>query len=77
MNISTATLSFPSTFSSAHAGIQRGLSRVATAAQSIAEGDIDPQNSVDLIEGQRMMEMNIKVLQTADEMLGTLLNAKA
>ena len=67
----------PTAFGAARDGMQRGLSQVARAAQSIAKGEINPQNATDLIEGQRTMEANAKVLQTSQEMVGTLLNTRA
>ena len=57
--------------------MQRGLSQVARAAQSIARGEINPQNATDLIEGQRTMEASAQILQTSNEKLGTLLNVTA
>ena len=71
--ISTSSLSRPA-MGAARAGLQQGLSQVARAAQSIAKGENNPRNATDLIEGQRTMEVNARVLQKADEKLGTLLN---
>lgn len=73
---STSTISRPA-LGAARAGLQQGLSQVARAAQSIAKGEYNPRNATDLIEGQRTMEVNARVLQRSDEKLGTLLNVSA
>ena len=57
--------------------MRRGLARFSTAAEAVAQGNLDPGNVVSQIEGQRTYEMNAAVLKTADEMLGTLLDTKA
>lgn len=74
---SISSISATASFSAAQAGVQRGQALVAQAAQSIAQGEVDPQNMINLIEGQRTVEANLKVLQTEDEILGTILNVKA
>jgi len=57
--------------------MRRGFARFSTAAEAVAQGNLDPGNVVGQIEGQRTYEMNAAVLRTADEMLGTLLDTKA
>ena len=71
------SINLPPSFSSAKDGMQRGLNLVARASQSIAQEGMGPQNAADLIEGQRTVEMNAKAMQTADEVLGTILNVRA
>ena len=56
--------------------MRRGLSLFSSAAEAIAQGNMDPANVVG-IQGQRTYEMNAKVVRTSDEMLGTLLRIKA
>lgn len=77
MTTSAITINPPTAFGEARDGMQRGLSQVARAAQSIAKGEINPQNVSDLIEGQRTMESSARVLQTSNEMIGTLLDVTA
>lgn len=74
---SVASISANSSFTAAISGVQRGQALVAQAAQSISEGEIDPQNMINLIEGQRTVEANLAVMRTEDEILGTILNTKA
>lgn len=74
---SITSISATSSFSAAQSGVQRGQALVAQAAQSLSQGEIDPQNIINLIEGQRTVEANLKVMQTEDEILGTILNVKA
>lgn len=74
-SVNSSTLPDPVT--SAQAGMRRGLSVFSTAAEAIAQGNLDPSNFVGMIEGQRTYEMNAKVVQSSDEMLGSLLDIKA
>lgn len=69
--------SSPDTFAVAQAGMQRGLAQFNHAADLIAGGGIDPGNVVEMMQGQRLYELNAKLLRTGDEMLGTLLNVMA
>ncbi len=69
--------SSPDAFAIAQEGMRRGLARFSQAAADVVQNDATPENMVGLIEGQRVYEMNAKVLRTADEMLGTLLNVFA
>jgi len=57
--------------------MRRGLARFNEGSQTVAQGNLDPGGVVGMIEGQRTYEMNAKVLRTADEMLGTLLDTIA
>ena len=61
-------------YGAARAEMERGISQVARAAQSIAKGEINPRNATDLAEGQRTMEANAQILQNSNEKIGTLLN---
>ena len=74
---SVSSSSLPSPIASAQEGMRRGFARFSTAAEAVAQGNLDPGNVVGQIEGQRTYEMNAAVLKTADEMLGTLLDTKA
>jgi flagellar hook protein FlgE len=68
--------SLPDPIVSAQAGMRRGLALYSTAAEALAQGNLDPGNVIGLIEGQRTYEMNAQVVRTSDEMLGTLLDVK-
>ncbi|MBU2711974.1 flagellar basal body rod C-terminal domain-containing protein [Zooshikella harenae] len=65
-------------------GMNRGRSTVAEAAQDIASGTAVSEGSgdlatsiVELKEGQHLFEASAKVVNVADEMLGTLLDITA
>lgn len=75
-NFATSPRLSPS-YGAARAEMERGISQVARAAQSIARGEINPRNATDLIEGQRTMAANAQILQATDEKVGTLLNVAA
>jgi hypothetical protein len=77
MTTPSISASPPTSIGAARDGMQRGLSQVARAAQSIAKGEINSQNSTDLIEGQRTMESSARVLQSSNEKIGTLLDVTA
>jgi len=74
-SVSAQTL--PDSFAVAQEGMRRGLARFNEGSQAVAQGNLDPGGVVGMIEGQRTYEMNAKVLRTADEMLGTLLDTIA
>lgn len=74
---SVSSISSTSIFNHAQAGVQKGQAQVAQAASAIANGDLDPQNLVDLIQGQHTVSANLAVLKTEDEILGTILDTKA
>ncbi len=67
----------PDTFATAQEGMRRSLAQVESSASALAQGDLDPGNIVDLLQGQRLYEINAKILRTGDQMLGTLLSVFA
>ena len=73
---SIAPISIQSSFGAAQEGVQRGLDLAARATSSLSQGEVDPQNIIMLIQGQRTVEASLAVLRTSDEMSGTLLNVK-
>jgi flagellar hook protein FlgE len=73
--VSTRNLS--DTFATAQEGMRRSLAQVGRSAEALSQGDLDPGNIVGLLQGQRLYEVNAKVLRTGDQMLGTLLNVFA
>ena len=68
--------SLPDPIASAQAGMRRGQALYSTAADAIAQGNLDPANVAGMIQGQRTYEMNAQVVRTSDELLGTLLSVK-
>lgn len=64
-------------FETAASGINRAVSKANAAGAQLANGEIDPQPVVDLMEAKASVKANAMVMRTADEMLGSLLDAKA
>jgi len=68
---------------SAVTGIQRGLQQATNAASNIATANRDislpdlAENIVDLKLGQKQVEASAKVLQTDDQLRGSLLDILA
>ncbi len=70
-------------------GVSASLERVATPGPQVLDGDRQAAALVELsnvelaeevvgmMEGQRGFELNLKTIQTADEMLGALLDLKS
>ncbi len=74
-----------SALQSARSGIQRGLSGLAADAQAIAHANVDSDNQVkDLSDAMAsslvdriQVQVAARVMRTADQMIGTLLDVKA
>ncbi len=64
-------------FAAPREGMQRALRSFADAGESILRGEPDPGDMVSLLTAERLVEANAKVIHTADEMIGTLLDRKA
>lgn len=64
-------------FDIAAGGVRRSVDQANRAGTEIANGALDPEPFVQLIEAQAGVKANMVVLRTADEMLGTLLDRKA
>jgi hypothetical protein len=64
-------------FDLATTGARRAMNQATQAGQRLADGDIDPEPMVQLMEAKVGLKANLAVLRTADEMLGTLLDEKA
>jgi len=58
-------------------GMRRGISEANAAAAGIAQGDVSPENMVGLMEGQIQVKASAAAARTADQTVGTLLNALA
>lgn len=58
-------------------GMMASRKRVEEAALKLSRGDLSARNVVEMQTNQRSYEANAKVLKTADEMAGTLLDTLA
>jgi hypothetical protein len=58
-------------------GMRYGVSQANAAGAGIAQGDVSPENMLGLIEGQVQVKASAAVARTADQTVGTLLNALA
>jgi hypothetical protein len=58
-------------------GIRRGMEQANQAATKIAAGDVSPENVVSQIQAEILVKANAASMRTADEILGTLLDATA
>jgi flagellar basal body rod protein FlgG len=74
MTVSGIRTDFTNMLANAQEGMQRSMEQVNAASESIANGDLDPGNMIDLMVGQRTYAMNAKLVKTADQMMGTLLD---
>ncbi|HLP07677.1 MAG TPA: flagellar basal body rod C-terminal domain-containing protein [Opitutaceae bacterium] len=68
--------SLPDPVATAQAGMRRGQSLYSTAAEALAQGNLDPGNVVGLLQGQRTYEMNAQVVRAAEDTLGTQLDTR-
>lgn len=77
--ISAADSSFrsPNLFAAPLEGIRRGVEQAGEAAGKIASGDVSPENIVSEIQATIVVKANSVAMRTADEILGTILDAKA
>jgi hypothetical protein len=64
-------------FEAPRQGMQRAFAQAGEAAQRISEGDVSPDNMVDLLEAESLAKANAAVLRTADDMIGWLFDEKA
>lgn len=58
-------------------GLTASRKRVEEAAVNLSKGEVTANNMVELSANQRSFEANAKVMQTHNEMTGTLLNTRA
>jgi hypothetical protein len=82
MSTLSALGSVPSAFDSAQLGIRRGLAGIDQDAQTVANGasgslDVVAGALVDSLQQQLLVESSAKMLATADQTLGTLVDVKA
>ncbi len=60
-------------------GIQNAYKKINKSAENIANSKLEnlPEDMVNLMEGQREVEANLKVIKTNDELLGTIIDTFA
>lgn len=76
MAIRAVTNSATTTFDHAREGMNRGERKLHKAAAEVAKGDFGPNPIVEFANAEVMYGANARLLQTHDEMLGTLLDTK-
>ena len=64
-------------FDAPRQGMQRAFAQAGDAAGRIAEGEVTPDNMVDLLEAEALFKANAAVMRSADEMIGWLFDEKA
>jgi len=64
-------------FSAPLEGMRRGVSQANAAAADIAQGDVSSENMIGLIEARIQVKASAAAARTADQTLGTLLDAVA
>jgi hypothetical protein len=64
-------------FEAPRQGMQRAFAQAGEAAQRISEGDVSPDNMVDLLEAEALAKANAAVIRSADDMIGWLFDEKA
>lgn len=72
----------PSISQSGLTGIQRGLQQVTNAANSIVTADRDinvadlAMNTIELVQGEKQVEVSVMSLKIDDQLKGTLFDTK-
>jgi hypothetical protein len=81
MSINAGSASPADTFGTARQGIDTGLRAMDNAAQAVASdgarGQLSATNTVDALEARTQVAASARLFQTADQMLGTLLDLRA
>ncbi len=81
VNINAGSASPADTFGLARQGIDTGLRAMDSAAQAVASdgirGQVAATNAVNALEARNQVAFSARVFQTADQMLGTLLDLRA
>ena len=57
--------------------MQRAFAQAGDAAGRIADGDVSPDNMVDLLEAGTLAKANVAVMHAADDMIGWLFDEMA
>lgn len=75
------TIGSASALQTAAQGMQRGIARAATAAQDVAAAGAEPADlaaaAVEMRKARAEVAANARVLRTADDVLGTLIDLRA
>jgi hypothetical protein len=74
---SVGSSGMPDLFAAPRQGIQRGFEQLGAASQQIAQGEITPDNAVQLIQAEMLVKANTVAARTAGEILGTLIDTLA
>jgi hypothetical protein len=64
-------------FEAPRQGMQRAFAQAGDAAQRISEGEVTPDNMIDLLEAEALAKANAAVLRSADNMIGWLFDEQA
>jgi hypothetical protein len=64
-------------FEAPRRGMQRAFAQAGDAAGRIADGDVSPDNMVDLLEAGTLAKANVAVMHAADDMIGWLFDEMA
>jgi len=64
-------------FAAPREGIQRGVSHVNAAADKLAEGEITPENMIEVMQAETLVKANAAYLRSVQNVLGSLLNTRA
>lgn len=58
-------------------GMRRGVEQMNAASTRIAAGDVSPENVVMQIQAEMLVKANAVSMRMADEILGSIIDAKA
>jgi hypothetical protein len=81
VNMNAGSANPAGTFGLASQGIDTGLRAMDSAAQAVASdgthGQVSATNTVNALEARTQVAASARLFQTADQMLGTLLDLRA
>ena len=76
MNVTT-TSGLRSAFETSLSGMQKAVSKMDGAAQKMADGDVSPDQVVELTQAAILAKANALTERTADQLYGSMLNTVA
>jgi len=81
VNFSNGAPNYPDTRSRARAGVDAGVQSFDAAAQAVASdgtrGQVSATHLVDALAARNQVAYSARLLRTADQMIGTLLDLRA
>jgi hypothetical protein len=81
LNLSAGAANYLDALNRARDGVDRGVRSFDVAAQAVASdgarGQVSATHSVDAVEACNQVALSARLFQTADQMLGTLLDIRA